>query len=87
MKEHSADINKRQQVYYSNLKGSPQHHKINEKKIQQGILAYDHTKGSPKYKFMVEMRKGKTSFSRFVHKFKALTKSGPVFSYVVCNRC
>ena len=38
---HSADINKRQQVYSSNLKGSPQHHKINERKRQWDKLAYD----------------------------------------------
>ena len=31
-KEHSGSINKRQQGYYSNLKGSPQHCRINEKK-------------------------------------------------------
>ena len=72
---------------YSNLKDSPQHHKINEKKRQRAKLAYDHSKGSPKYKFIVEIRKGKTSFSRCVHKFKALMKSGPVFFGVVCNRC
>ena len=31
-REHSDSINKRQRVYYSNLKGSPQHRRINEKK-------------------------------------------------------
>ena len=70
MTEHSVEINKRQQVYYSNLKGYPQH-KINEKKRQPGRFTYDHTKGSSKYKFMVEMRKRKTPFNRCVHKFKA----------------
>ena len=85
-REHFADINKRQQVYYSILKGSPQHHKINEKKIQRGKLAYDHNKNSPKYKFIVEIRKGKTSFNTSVHKFKALIKCVPVFFCVVCNR-
>ena len=70
MAEHSVEINKRQRVYYSNLKGYAQH-KINEKKRQPGKLTYDHTKGSSKYKFMVEMRKRKTPFNRCVHEFKA----------------
>ena len=74
MTEHSVEINKRQQVYYSNLKGYPQH-KINEKKRQPGRFTYDHTKGSSKYKFMVEMRKRKTPFNRCVHKFKFQIKS------------
>ena len=85
--EHSADINKRQQVYYSNLKGSPQHHETNEKKRQRGKLATDHIKGSSKYKFMVEIRKGKKSFNRCVHRFKVLIKNGPFFLCDVCNRC
>ena len=37
-REHSGSINKRQRVYYSNLKGSPQHRRINEKKRQHGKL-------------------------------------------------
>ena len=32
-KEHSDNINKRQRVYYSNLKASPQYCRINEKKL------------------------------------------------------
>ena len=82
MAEHSVEINKRQRVYYSNLKGYAQH-KINEKKRQPGRFTYDHTKGSSKYKFMVEMRKRKTPFNRCVHKFKAQIKSEPVF-LVLC---
>ena len=74
-------------MYYSNLKGSPQYQKINEKKRQQSKLAYDHIKGSPKYKFMVEMGKGKITFNRRVHEFKALIKGGLVFFCVVYNRC
>ena len=35
-REHFADINKRQQLRYSILKGSPQQHKVNEKKRQRG---------------------------------------------------
>ena len=31
-REHSGSINKRQRVYYSNLEGSSQHRRINEKK-------------------------------------------------------
>ena len=34
-REYSDSINKRQLVYYSNLKGSPQHHRINEKKRER----------------------------------------------------
>ena len=74
MKEHSVEINKRQEVYYSNSKGYPQH-KINEKKRQPGKLTYDHIKASSKYKFTVEMRKRKTPFNRCVHKFKFQIKS------------
>ena len=37
-REHSGSINKRQRVYYSNLKGSPQHRRIIEKKRQHGKL-------------------------------------------------
>ena len=32
-REHSGSINKRQRVYYSNLEGSSQHRRINEKKM------------------------------------------------------
>ena len=34
-REYSDSINKRQRVYYSNLKGSPQHRRINEKKRER----------------------------------------------------
>ena len=37
-RKHSGCINKRQRVYYSNLKSSPQHLTINEKERQHGKL-------------------------------------------------
>ena len=70
-------------MHYSKWKGSSQHDSINEKKRQRDKLAYHHIKGSAKYKFLVIMRKGKTSFNKCVHKFKALIKSGPVIFCVV----
>ena len=48
-REHSDTINKRQRVYCSNLKGSPQHRRINEKKRQHGKLPYAQIKGSLKF--------------------------------------
>ena len=86
-REHSDSINKRQRVYYSNLKGSPQHRRINEKKRQHGKLSYAQIKGSLKFGSMMDKRKGITSFDKSVSKFKTLIKSGPVFVCVVCNRC
>ena len=56
-REHSSYIKERHQVYYSNLKQLPQHPNINEKKRQLRKLAYGHIKNSPKYKFIVEIRK------------------------------
>ena len=37
-REHSDSDKKRQRLHYSNLKGSPQHRRINEKKRQHGKL-------------------------------------------------
>ena len=48
-REHSDTINKRQRVYCSNLKSSPQHRRINEKKRQHGKLPYAQIKGSLKF--------------------------------------
>ena len=48
-REHSDSINKRQRVYYSSLKGSPQHCRINEKKRQHSKLWYAQIKGSLKF--------------------------------------
>ena len=48
-REHSDSINKRQRVYYSNLKGSPLHRRINEKKRQHGKLSYAQIKDSLKF--------------------------------------
>ena len=82
-REHSDSINKRQRVYYSNLKGSPQHRRINEKKKATWKFSYVQTKGSVKYGTMTAKRKGITSFDKSVSKFKTLIKSGPVFVCVV----
>ena len=48
-REHSDTINKRQRVYCSNLKSSPQHRRINEKKRRHGKLPYAQIKGSLKF--------------------------------------
>ena len=77
-REHSGSINKRQQVYYSNLIGSAQHCRINEKKRQPGELPYAYVKSS---------MKGITLFDWSVSKFKTLIKIGPVLGCVACNRC
>ena len=74
-------------MYYSNLKGSPQHRRINEKKRQQGKLSYAEIKGPLKFGSMMDKRKGITSFDKTVSKFKTLIKSGPVFVCVLWNRC
>ena len=85
-KEHSDSINKRQQVYYSNLKGSPLYHRINEKKLQYGKLPYLLRKGSLKFGSTMDKRKEITSFDKSVSKFKTPIKRGPVFVCAACNR-
>ena len=53
-REHSGSINKSQRGYHSNLKGSPQHCRINEKKRQHGKLSYAQIKGSRKFGSMMD---------------------------------
>ena len=71
-REHSDSINKRQQVYYSNLKGFPQHRRINEKKRLHDKLSCALIKGSLKFGSMMDKRKGITSFDKNFTKFKTL---------------
>ena len=71
-REHSDKINKRQRVYYLNLKGFPQHRKINEKKRQHGKFSYAQIKDSLKFRSMMDKRKRITSFKKSVSKLKTL---------------
>ena len=71
-REHSDSINKRQRVYYSNLKGFPQHRRINEKKRLHDKLSCALIKGSLKFGSMMDKRKGITSFDKNFTKFKTL---------------
>ena len=71
-REHSDSTNKRQRVYYSNLKGSPQHYGINEKKRQHIKLSYVQIKGSLKFRSMIDERKGITSIDESVSNIKTL---------------
>ena len=48
-------------MYYSNLEGSPQYRRINEKKSQHGKLSYAQIKGSLKFGSMMSKRKRITS--------------------------
>ena len=74
-------------MYYSNLKGSPQHGRISEKKRQHGKLSYAQIKGSLKFGSMMDKRKEITSFNKNVSKFKTLMKRRPVFVCLVRYRC
>ena len=47
-REYSADINRKQKEYYTSLKGSPQHSKMNMLKRQRSKRTYAQMKGSPK---------------------------------------
>ena len=47
-REYSADINRKQKEYYTSLKGSPQHSKMNMLKRQRSKRTYTQMKGSPK---------------------------------------
>ena len=73
-------------MYYSNLKGSPLYHRINEKKLQYGKLPYLLRKGSLKFGSTMDKRKEITSFDKSVSKFKTPIKRGPVFVCAACNR-
>ena len=86
-RERFDSISKKQRVYYSNLKGSPQRRRINEKKRQYSTLSYAQIKGSLKFGSMMYKRKEVTSFDKSVTKFKTLINSRLVFVCVLCNRC
>ena len=93
-REYSADINRKQKEYYTSLKGSPQHIKMNMLKRQQSKRTYAQMKGSPKYKATIKKRKDvkrrslyESSFDRKVSNFKLLIKIDPFFICVICNRC
>ena len=47
-REYSAGINRKQKEYYTSLKGSPQHSKMNMLKRQRSKRTYTQMKGSPK---------------------------------------
>ena len=93
-REYSADINRKQKEYYTSLKGSPQHSKMNMLKRQRSKRTYAQMKGSPKYTATINKRKDikrrrlyESSFDRKVSNFKLLIKNGPFFICVTCNRC
>ena len=48
-RENSANISRKQKEYYTRLKDSPQHSKMNMLKRQQIKRTYAQMKGSPKY--------------------------------------
>ena len=80
-REYSADINRKQKEYYTSLKDSPQHSKMNMLKRQRSKRAYAQMKGSPKYTATTNKRKDvkrrrlyKSSFDRKVSSFKLLKK-------------
>ena len=56
-REYSADINRKQKMYYTSLKGSPQHSKMNMLKIQRSKRTYAQIKGSPKYLATINKKK------------------------------
>ena len=92
-REYSADINRKQKEYYTSLKGSPQHSKMNMLKRKRSKRTYAQMKGSPKYTATINKRKDvkrrrlyESSFNRKVSNFKLLIKNGPIFICVICNR-
>ena len=56
-REYSADINRKQKEYYTSLKGSPQHSKMNMLKRQRSKRTYTQMKGSSKYTVTINKRK------------------------------
>ena len=78
-REHTDSINKKQKVYYSNIKTSSQNRRINEEKRQHGKLSYAQIKGLLRFGSIMDKRKGITSFDKSVSKFKIIIKTGPIF--------
>ena len=79
-REYSADINRKQKEYYTSLKGSPQHSKMNMLKRQRSKRTYAQMKGSPKYmatinKEIKRRRLYESSFDRKVSNLKLLIKN------------
>ena len=93
-REYSASINRKQKEYYTSLKGTPQHSKMNMLKRQRSKKTYAQMKGSPKYTATINKMKDvkrrrlyESSFDRKVSNFKLLIKNGPSFICVICTRC
>ena len=93
-REYSASINRKQKEYYTSLKGTPQHSKMNMLKRQRSKKTYAQMKGSPKYTATINKMKDvkrrrlyESSFNRKVSNFKLLIKNGPSFICVICTRC
>ena len=91
-RENSADINRKQKDYYTSLKGSPQHSKMNMLKRQRSKSTYAQMKGSRKYTATINKRKDikrrklyESSFDRNVSNFKIPIKNGPFFISLLCN--
>ena len=84
--EYSADINRKRKKYYTSLKGSPQHSKMNMLKRQRGRRTYAQMKSSSKYTATVNNRKDikirrlcESSPDRKVSNFKLMIKNGSFF--------
>ena len=91
-REHAEDINRKKKMYYTSLKGSPQHSKINMKKRERSKKAYAQTNDqSNSTTTVVEGIKRRrlfvSIFEKKVSDFKQLIKNGPYFICVICNRC
>ena len=56
-REYSAIISRKQREYYTGLKGSPQHSKMNILKGKRSKRTFAQTKGSPKYTATISKRK------------------------------
>ena len=92
-REYSADVSRKQKEYYTSLKGSPQHSKMNMVKRQRSKRTYAKMKVLPKYTATINKRKDikrrrlyESSFDRKVSNFKILIKNGTFFICVICNR-
>ena len=92
-REYSADINRKQKEYYTSLKGSPQHSKMNMLKRQRSKRTY--AKWKAHQSTQLRLARGKTlkeegcmnHLNRKVPNLKLLIKNGPFFICVKCNCC
>ena len=85
-REYSADINRKQKEYYTSLKGSPQHSKMNMLKRERSRRTYAQMKSSAKYTATVNNRKDikirtlyESSLDRKVSNFKLMINNGSCF--------